>query len=63
VIVDDTAHVWPGHASNLVTVERYCYFPNSAKQFGYKRRSLLEDNRSPSPLLPNENAGEDSAGF
>ena len=45
VIVDDSATVWPGHNANLVQVERYCYFPNATKQFGYSRVSLLESGR------------------
>ena len=45
VIVDDSATVWPGHGANLVQVERYCYFPNATRQFGYHRVSLLESGR------------------
>ena len=45
MIVDDSATVWPGHGANLVQVERYCYFPNATKQFGYTRYSLLEAGR------------------
>lgn len=51
MIVDDTAAVWPGHADNLLLVERYCYFPSSARQLGSSHASLMRQGRS-GPMQP-----------
>lgn len=42
LIVDDTNKVWPDHAQNLLTVERYFFFPSSRKSYGLKGMSYLE---------------------
>ena len=34
LILDDTEGVWPRHRDNLITVERYLYFPACAAKFG-----------------------------
>ena len=42
IVLDDTPHVWPGHAENLIVCERYVYFPSCARRFGTLTPSLLE---------------------
>lgn len=42
IVLDDTPHVWPGHADNLIVCERYVYFPSCARRFGMLTPSLLE---------------------
>lgn len=42
LILDDTEGVWPRHRGNLVTIERYLYFPADAGRFGFRGQSLLE---------------------
>ena len=42
LIFDDTASVWESHRRNLVTCERYLFFPQARRQFGLSGMSLLE---------------------
>lgn len=42
LILDDTEGVWPRHRDNLITIERYIYFPADAARFGFRSQSLLE---------------------
>eukprot|EP00887_Chlorella_sp_A99_P003679 scaffold7.g3679.t1 len=37
-----TVGVWPRHRDNLITIERYLYFPACASKFGARAGSLLE---------------------
>lgn len=45
IIVDDSTSVWSQHSENLLEVERYVYFPSSAKQLGMKSKTYLESRR------------------
>ena len=36
LILDDTEGVWPRHRDNLITIERYIYFPADAARFGFR---------------------------
>lgn len=45
IVVDDSTAVWEHHAFNLLSVERYIYFPSSRRQFNMKGKSLLEVGR------------------
>jgi hypothetical protein len=45
VIVDDSMSVWAKHSANLLEVERYHYFPSSARSFGARGRTYLEQKR------------------
>eukprot|EP00884_Botryococcus_braunii_P005692 jgi/Botrbrau1/15123/Bobra.0283s0002.1 len=45
VIVDDSTSVWSQHPENLLEVERYVYFPSSAKQLGMRSKTYLESRR------------------
>eukprot|EP00959_Pyramimonas_sp_CCMP1952_P274702 5742617-Pyramimonas_sp.AAC.1 len=42
LIMDDTQQVWANNKDNLLTVERYHYFPSSANQFRVKGQSLVD---------------------
>jgi len=42
LIFDDTVSVWASHRRNLITCERYLFFPNARKQFGLPGLSLLD---------------------
>jgi len=42
LIFDDTASVWASHRKNLITCERYLFFPQARKQFGLPGMSLLD---------------------
>ncbi|CAD6241912.1 unnamed protein product [Miscanthus lutarioriparius] len=45
VILDDSSHVWPEHQENLILMDRYLYFADSCRTFGYRVRSLAELRR------------------
>ena len=45
VILDDSSSVWAAHIENLLTVERYVFFPSSARQLRLAGPSLLELSR------------------
>ena len=45
LILDDTEGVWPGHAANLIQVDRYIYFPACVTRFGRKHKSFLETGK------------------
>jgi len=45
VILDDSSSVWAAHIDNLLTVERYVFFPSSARQLRLAGPSLLELSR------------------
>ena len=45
LIFDDTVSVWESHRGNLITCERYLFFPNARKQFGLPGLSLLDVGR------------------
>ena len=68
LILDDSARVWPGHARNLLRVERYHFLPSSARHFGLAGRSLLELRRyrfcpqTPTPRPPRPRAQQQHAG-
>jgi RNA polymerase II C-terminal domain phosphatase-like 3/4 len=49
VIVDDTDSVWAAHSHNLVTVEKYGFFPSSRVAAAPARASLMEQNRDDHP--------------
>ena len=45
MILDDSSSVWAAHIDNLLTVERYVFFPSSARQLRLAGPSLLELSR------------------
>lgn len=45
LILDDTEGVWPGHAANLIQVDRYIFFPACVIRFGRSHKSLLETGK------------------
>jgi len=42
LIFDDTASVWASHRKNLITCERYLFFPQARRQFNLPGMSLLD---------------------
>lgn len=48
LILDDTEGVWPGHAANLIQVDRYIFFPACITRFGRSHKSLLETGKDES---------------
>lgn len=46
IILDDTQAVWRAHEENLVTIDRYIYFPTvrSSSSNQSSAKSLLEQN-------------------
>lgn len=42
LVVDDTFALWRGHVDNVIRIDRYFYFPESAASFGRKGRSHVE---------------------
>ena len=49
LIFDDTVSVWESHRGNLITCERYLFFPNARKQFGLSGFSLFDVGRDECP--------------
>ena len=54
IILDDTVGVWPKHEANVITVDRYHYFPSSAKTF-HSGESHLERGVDEEPQTGNTN--------
>lgn len=48
LIVDDTEAVWPEHRANLLKIDRYLFFPFTARQYNRPSR-LLESGRDECP--------------
>eukprot|EP00803_Ostreobium_quekettii_P002182 evm.model.scf_1521.3 EVM.evm.TU.scf_1521.3 scf_1521:24872-32424(-) len=48
LILDDSTAVWPREGQNLLSVERYLFFPSSRRQLGMPGQSLLEINHDES---------------